>query len=356
MKILYAVQATGNGHISRAITLFPYLSKYGKVEVFLSGNNSNLAPSLPIKFRSKGISLIYNKTGGLDYLKIATQRNPSSIWKEIKGLPVEKYDLILNDFDMITSMSCQLKNIPSVHFGHQASFQSKLTPRPPRKSWHGELLLKNYVKAPYHVGLHFKAYDSKIFGAIVKNEILEATSSEQGHITVYLPSHSPAKLFSIFSQIKEYEFEIFARSIEKNERIGNIHFQPIENNRFTKSLISCDGIICGAGFETPAEALHLGKKILAVPIKGQYEQTCNAAALKEMGINCLNEISVKAVTEIRKWLSHTECIKIDYSQSIENSLFHIFNKIVPNLSGTSIKDQFSEAPILRPILNNSTLA
>jgi hypothetical protein len=29
MKILYAVQATGNGHISRAIELMPHLEKYG---------------------------------------------------------------------------------------------------------------------------------------------------------------------------------------------------------------------------------------------------------------------------------------------------------------------------------------
>jgi len=36
MKILYAVQATGNGHISRATQLLPYMEKYGEVDVFLS--------------------------------------------------------------------------------------------------------------------------------------------------------------------------------------------------------------------------------------------------------------------------------------------------------------------------------
>jgi len=37
MKIFYAVQATGNGHISRAMELLPYLERYGKVDIFLSG-------------------------------------------------------------------------------------------------------------------------------------------------------------------------------------------------------------------------------------------------------------------------------------------------------------------------------
>jgi len=42
MKIFYAVQATGNGHISRAMQLLPYLRRYGNVDIFLSGSNSQL--------------------------------------------------------------------------------------------------------------------------------------------------------------------------------------------------------------------------------------------------------------------------------------------------------------------------
>ena len=59
MKILYSIQATGNGHISRAMELIPHLREYGNVDVFLSGANSTLALDAPIKYRSKGISLFY---------------------------------------------------------------------------------------------------------------------------------------------------------------------------------------------------------------------------------------------------------------------------------------------------------
>lgn len=69
MKIFYAVQATGNGHISRAYQLMPYLEQYGEVDVFLSGSNSNLNVPLPIKYRSSGISLNYSECGGLDIQK-----------------------------------------------------------------------------------------------------------------------------------------------------------------------------------------------------------------------------------------------------------------------------------------------
>ena len=71
MKILYAVQATGNGHISRAMELLPYLNEYGEVDIFLSGANSSLDFNFPIKYRSKGLSLYYTCKGKLDYTKTA---------------------------------------------------------------------------------------------------------------------------------------------------------------------------------------------------------------------------------------------------------------------------------------------
>ncbi len=43
MKIFYAIQATGNGHISRAMELLPYLQTYGETDLFLSGANSSLS-------------------------------------------------------------------------------------------------------------------------------------------------------------------------------------------------------------------------------------------------------------------------------------------------------------------------
>ncbi len=170
MKILYAVQATGNGHISRAMELLPYLQHYGKVDIFLSGDNSNLALDAPIKYRSKGLSLYYNCTGGLDYWQITKAFQLSRLKKEIRELPVEKYQLVINDFEYITAAACAKKGIPSVNFGHQASFQSDNTPRPEKRSITGEWVLKNYAKASRYIGLHFKKYDDFIFPPIIKKK------------------------------------------------------------------------------------------------------------------------------------------------------------------------------------------
>ncbi|NDC42475.1 MAG: glycosyl transferase, partial [Chitinophagia bacterium] len=37
MKILFAIQGTGNGHLSRARDVYPELLKYGETDVLISG-------------------------------------------------------------------------------------------------------------------------------------------------------------------------------------------------------------------------------------------------------------------------------------------------------------------------------
>src|SRR5258708_14386121 len=138
MKIFYAVQATGNGHISRAMELLPFLERYGKVDLFLSGANNSLQLDSTVKYRSKGLSLFYTDKGGLDYWKIARGFAPLRIMKEVRDLPVEKYNLVLNDFESITSLASAYKKVASVNLVHQASFASPKFPTPQHINWFGK--------------------------------------------------------------------------------------------------------------------------------------------------------------------------------------------------------------------------
>jgi uncharacterized protein (TIGR00661 family) len=324
MKIFYAVQATGNGHISRAMELLPHLQQYGTVDIFLSGDNSNLPMDAPVKYRSKGLSLYSNSCGGLDYWKIIRGINPLRINKEINDLPVEKYDLVINDFEFITSAACARKKIASIQLGHQASFQSRLTPRPGSKNAMGEWILKNYAKATDYIGLHFDKYDGFILPPVIKKDILDAEPVDKGHITVYLPSYSGAVLEKIFQPFGETQFHIFSKENKQPVKKGNIIFMPVNKTLFNQSLIECNGIVTGAGFETPAEALHLGKKLLAIPTRGQYEQQCNAAALEKMGVTCLKKIDGKFRAVFHQWLETKNVCTVNYRQTIPQVLENLF--------------------------------
>jgi len=304
MKILYAIQATGNGHISRAHEILPHLQKYGKVDTMLSGANSSLPCKFDVSYKSKGLSLFYKKCGGLDYSKMILYNSLLRARKEAVNLPVENYDLIINDFDYITALACRLKGKASIQFGHQASFMSEATPRPDTKSMIGEYVLKNYAKASHYLGLHFRSYDQNILPPIIKESVLNAEPKDKGHITVYLPSYNNECLIKEFKKLDSVQFQFFTHDVNMIRRDGNIKFFPISNDMFTNSLINCHGIITGGGFETPAEALYLQKKIMSIPIRSHYEQKCNAAALKGLGVYTLDDIDTDIwSSQIKDWLS-----------------------------------------------------
>ncbi len=315
MKILYAIQATGNGHISRAIELLPFLQQYGEVDVFLSGSNSNLQPDLPVKFRSKGLSLFYGNRGGLDYLKMLSAFSPSRIWKEAKELPVEKYDAVINDFESITALACKLKNVPSINFGHQASFKSTKTPRPSKKDISGELLLKHYASATSYVGLHFERYDDFIYSPVIKDEILRADVKDDQHITVYLSHYSDEIVAKYLKRLSSYRFEVFSKKVRTRTTENNITFIPVDNKAFNQSMISSHAVITGAGFETPAEALYMGKKLMCLPIKGQYEQLCNAEALKKFNVPIIHSIDDSFMNTIEQWMNTGTAASLQLSHS-----------------------------------------
>jgi uncharacterized protein (TIGR00661 family) len=325
MKIFYAIQATGNGHISRATQLYPYLQKFGEVDFFLSGNNASLDIDLPVKFRSAGCSLHYSKCGGLNYWDIAKNIQPIQMFKDAKSLPLKEYDVVINDFDSITSLACKMQKVHSVQFGHQASFVSEHTPRPEKRSIMGELILKHYAPSPKHIGLHFEKYDSFIHHPIIKDEIVNSEPKDLKHITVYLPSFQKDCLEKAFNKLPEVEFHWFLNDVKFKYTEGNITYYPVNQKLFNESLINCHGIITGGGFETPAEALYLEKKILSIPIRDHYEQECNAAALKKLGVPVVYEVGNDFDLVIEKWLNSGIIYPKMQANAIPDTLQYLFD-------------------------------
>lgn len=325
MKIFYAVQATGNGHISRAHQLYPFLRALGEVDFLLSGSNATLATDFPVKYRSKGLSLFYDTCGDLHYGKTLKGAKFLSVLKDAKHLPLEKYDLIINDFDFVTAHACRIKGLKSVQFGHQASFQSKATPRPEKKNLFGEMILKYYATASHYVGLHFRPYDDFIFQPVVKEAIQNSYPLDHGHITVYLPAYEQHCIEGILQEISPMEVHWFLPNIKEVKKIGNITYFPVNQKYFNNSLIHCHGIMTGGGFETPAEALYLGKKLLSIPIGGQYEQQCNAAALKELGIPVMNELTQKNKDRFLQWSIETNETVAMPANDIASTLQYMLN-------------------------------
>ncbi|MFN9883170.1 MAG: glycosyltransferase family protein [Bacteroidota bacterium] len=122
MKILYAVQATGNGHVSRAREIVPLLKSLADTDVLLSGRNAALQLPFDIRYRISGLGFVFGKQGGIDYTKRIRQANLYQLFRDIRQLPVEHYDLVISDFEPVSAWACRIKRKACIALSHQASF------------------------------------------------------------------------------------------------------------------------------------------------------------------------------------------------------------------------------------------
>ena len=328
MKILYAIQGTGNGHLSRAVDIVPELKKFGNLDLFVSGAQADITLPYPVKYKSKGLSFYFGKSGGINFLKTFQKNSSKDVIKEINNFPVEKYDLVVNDFEPISAWACKKKKIPCISLSHQSALLSKNSPRPKFIDPFGEWLLKNYAPVKKYIGFHFEEYDKNIFTPVIRSAIREAKVKDMGHYTVYLPAYDDKKLVELLLKLSgKLRWHIFSKHTKSPYHVGRISVYPVNSQDFVASVVSGTGVLCGAGFETPAEVLHLNKKLLVVPMKSQYEQHCNAAALKGLGVPVLKKVKKKNLKKIDKWIESDKPLDIRFPDITAKAVEKLFDKI-----------------------------
>jgi uncharacterized protein (TIGR00661 family) len=118
-----------------------------------------------------------------------------------------------------------------------------------------------------------------------------------------------------FLKQANFHFEVFTKEVDKITCKNNITYFPISNEQFTSSLIRCYGIITAGGFETPAEAMYMNKKVLSIPILKHYEQACNASALEKLGVMVIKKIDHDFDDYFTKWITEKKPIKLALKHS-----------------------------------------
>jgi uncharacterized protein (TIGR00661 family) len=196
------------------------------------------------------------------------------------------------------------------------------------------------------VGFHFKKYGDNIFTPVIRNEIRNAVVTNKGHYTVYLPAYDDKKIISFCSNFKKTNWQVFSKHTKKSYREKNCWIRPVSATEFTESFTSCEGILCGAGFETPAEALHMHKKVLVVPMKQQYEQHCNAAGAAELGVPVIKSLKKKHIHKVDNWLNMNQEIEIDY----KDDTIKIIDKVLSMADIKTINSPVRKKPATDEVL------
>lgn len=310
MRILYGIQLTGNGHISRSTIIINKLKDLGhQVDIITSGSGSNL--SLPnIKYKFNGLTLQQTK-GQINWIKTILKSKPIRLIKDIR-LDVSQYDLVISDFEPISAWSAKLSGVKSISICNQMSIIID------NSDWNiSKMFMKYFAKCDHLIGFDYKS-SSNIFQPICDIS-LDNVESDDFYL-VYLPYIDSSNLVNILSGSN---FKIYTN----DDIIGNdnIEIKRINKDEFTYDLVTCKGVITHSGFSTTSEALILNKKLWSIPIVGQYEQEVNADKLSKMGVYT----SRLSKSNLSYWLSESNSIRYKWNDPIDDiikKIIYIYEK------------------------------
>ena len=326
MKILYGINATGNGHISRARIIIAELKKRGHdISCIISGRNDDSLYDIE-EFKpfvlKKGFTFS-KKDGKIKYLRTLFNIDLIQFVKDIKSID-EQFDLVITDFEPVSAYFSRIKNIPAFGIGHQYSFYKNI---PMTVKMRFTRILFPYIYTPIKNAIpsHFSHFNQHILppflSKIITNHNIKANSKD--NVLVYLVWEELEKMIALLHQIEKKHF-IYYCDIQNEKVIKNVTLKPFSENGFKNDLIESKHLITNAGFQLPAEALFIGKKILCKPLEGQPEQEHNAKILNDLGYATISKTI--DINSINNWLHSSKKIKIDFPNPLELIVDIIENK------------------------------
>ncbi len=279
MNILFGVQATGNGHISRSREVVRNLKRIGhKVTVILSGRDPSqlwgMEDFMPF-ITCRGITFSTCR-GRVQYARTAMNLHLLEYLKDTRSFDASGYDLVITDFEPVSARIAKLRGIPSIGIGHQYAFPYDI---PTADATPLSLfVMKHFASAEYNIGLHWHHFNQPILPPIVPGMNHKNMQIEEKKILVYLPFEQLEDIESLLLPFGKHDFYIYHKDVTSH-KIGNLYLRPYSREGFLRDLMECNGVITNAGFELASEALHLGKRLLVKPLAGQMEQSSNALAI-----------------------------------------------------------------------------
>ena len=309
MKVLYGVQGTGNGHISRARAMSKQLRECGiEVDYLFSGREREKFFDMT-EFGDwqcyKGLTFIH-QAGDLKIWRTMQEASITQLYRDIRDLDLEPYDLVITDFEPISAWAAKLKNKPCIGVGHQYAFEHNV----PRRGadFVSRKIMDLFAPVKLGLGLHWHHFDQPILPPIVDLDH-EDVEQDENKILVYLGFEESEEVIQLLEGFDDYTFTYYGPFAQYESR-GHIQLKPLSRDGFKYDLATCSGVICNAGFELASEAIQLGKKILVKPLKGQMEQLSNARALEELQLGMTMPKLDKAIT--RRWLDDFTGKRINY--------------------------------------------
>lgn len=326
MKVLFGIQATGNGHISRSTEIYKLLKQHPEItqlDVLISGGKAKMSLPFEVNYEYKGLSFYYGKKGKISVLKSIGKAGFLSIAVALWKVPFREYDLVISDFEPITLWGAKIAGVKRVGIGNMYSMSSKKFPKTKGRRI-TNMVAKMMCPTRNKIAMHFQKFDDFIYYPIIRSEIRNLVPGNKNFTLVYLNSYSDKELMDCFtkSELQGQQFVIYSKDATHRFEYGNCIVKPLNNETFIQDIANCSGVLTAGGFQTISEALYLGKKLFVIPIKKQSEQMSNARILSDMGVKTSLKLDAG---EIHEWIQNPDTVQVKFDDDLPNIVDAILN-------------------------------
>jgi uncharacterized protein (TIGR00661 family) len=344
-RILYAVCGEGMGHAIRSVVIIKHLLKKHDVMIVASGRAYDyLAKKFDNVFNISGFNIIYenNRVNSKKTFFNAVRKLSKNLKQNIKILyrliRYFKPNIIITDFEFFSNIIAKLMAVPIISIDNQ-HVMTKCRIKVPRKYMRERMMaisvIRTFIVRPkkYIVTTFFyppvkNMKRISLFPPVLREEIFKLKPTTGKHVFVYQTSDSYGKLIPLLNQINE-KFVVYGH--HKEGREGNIEFSRFNEGKFLKEFASAKAVITNGGFTLIGEALHLGKPVLSIPVKKQFEQILNAIYLQRLGYGefheDLNEDVIEGfLSRLGIYCKNLESYKKEDNSRILNEIEHLVER------------------------------
>jgi len=332
------------GHAIRSKVIIAELAKKYEVIVLASQRAYKfLAPFFPQVHEIEGERLIYGR-GRVKRVRTVLSnlralprvfRVNSHHAREIlrRGWP----EVVITDFESFSGLLALARRTPLISIDNmQIINRCKVeVPRGYKSDYYlARLLIRSRIfnVSHYLITTFFypqvNAKGTYLFPPVLREEILQAPRSRGEHILVYQTAETYEELLPVLRSINEEKFFVYGLKAKGEE--GNLFFRTFDESRFIRDLATARAVITNGGFSLIAEAIYLGKPILSIPIKKQFEQVLNALYVGRLGYGRFSEnIDQQTVRDFLSCLDSFEERLAAYRQDGNCLLLRKLDQLLP---------------------------
>jgi uncharacterized protein (TIGR00661 family) len=314
MRILYGVVGEGMGHATRSSVILRHLISRNEheIEIAVSGRAHGFLtrafPSLKVH-EIAGLNMIYEDN---------EVRRRRTAWDFIKKLPAfaENFEtmtrieeafrpeIVISDFESFAYLYAKKHELPVISIDNmQIINRCTLDVEIPPEEEASYRMAKTVVKAKlphcdhYLITTFFfpevRKRRTSLHPPILRDAILRAQPSEGDHVLVYQTSDT---FHELVPTLQRMSGRFIVYGLKRDEELGNVTLKGFSEDGFVHDLATARAVLAGGGFSLMGEAVQLGKPMLSVPLKGQFEQTLNALYLAKLGYGEYHrELSARAI-------------------------------------------------------------